>query len=372
MTEYNLIFSIVTLSSLYEILSKKNNYLLILLLITLFFFSSTRYWVGGDWWNYMDMFYNSNLLDVYGDIGYNYINVLFNSMGFSFTSILLFCSFFFFIALYIFLKDFHYPLFGLMIATPILIYNFHFGNIRQTTALAFLLISLYFLNKNKLLYFLFFLIACLFHKTAVIFSIIYLFNLDFKKIKKAVFSFLIISFIVILVSLFYLNFILNLIDIYLISKKIPGSSGAYPRVLLQLIPIIFSIFYLKDLMNYKDYKIWFMLSIFIMIVSPLVFFFSTTIDRIFVYFMPLQLILWDRILFLSNKNLKIYIFIFVTSLFWLAYFIWFWFGGNSGSWTPYSAIYYNNDQFWYQFMFDHYQDVKIEKPSRNLSILLNE
>ena len=77
MIEYNLIFSIITLSSIYEILFKKNNYLLILLFILLFFFSSTRYWVGGDWWNYSDMFYNSNLLDVYGDIGFNYINIFF-------------------------------------------------------------------------------------------------------------------------------------------------------------------------------------------------------------------------------------------------------------------------------------------------------
>ncbi len=354
MIEYNLIFAIITLSSFYEILSKKNIYIFILLLITLFFFSSTRYWVGGDWWNYTDMFYNSKLLEVYGDIGFNYINKLFNSMGFNFISLLLFCSFFFFIGLFLFIKDFHYPIIGLMIATPILIYNFHFGNIRQTTALGFLLISLYFIRTNKLLYFLFFLVACLFHKTAIIFSILYIFSLNFENLKKSFYFLLLLFISVIFLTLIYLDFIIALIDIYMISKKIPGSTGAIPRIILQIIPIIISFAYLNTLKEYKDYKMWFRLSIFILILSPFVIFFSTTIDRLFIYFIPLQLILWDRILFSTHKTARIYLLIFITSIFWLAYFIWFWFGGNSGSWLPYSAYFYNNDQFLHKFIYDHY------------------
>ena len=118
------------------------------------------------------------------------------------------------------------------------------------------------------------------------------------------------------------------------------SEGLYARLILNLILIFFLfIFKKKWKKNYDDYHIWYWFSL-ITIIS--IFFnpiSSTLIDRIIIYFIPLQLAVYSRLPFLVKNIIQpTYTKLAIITFYGAIQFIWLNFSNHSGAWLPYKNI----------------------------------
>ena len=91
--------------------------------------------------------------------------------------------------------------------------------------------------------------------------------------------------------------------------------------------------------DYDDYHIWYWFS-FVSIVS--LFFIpisSTLIDRILIYFIPLQLVVYSRLPFLAKNIIQpIYTKLAIITLYAIVHFIWLNYANHSTAWIPYENI----------------------------------
>ena len=99
----------------------------------------------------------------------------------------------------------------------------------------------------------------------------------------------------------------------------------------------------KGLKKYKesfnDGKLWFIFSVVSVMLLPLVFSYSTFVDRIAIYFLPIQLVVFSRVPVLIQSTYNRTIFILgVIIVYFFALFTWLNFGNFSSFWLPYQNI----------------------------------
>jgi len=117
------------------------------------------------------------------------------------------------------------------------------------------------------------------------------------------------------------------------------SKGAYYRFVLNIIPcLMFLLFYPKFI---NDNRLnFFTATIFINITFILfIFNYSTIIDRISYYFIPMQALFYSLILEkIDNNYLKYSIIISIYILYLLTFLFWFTYADHLQFWVPYSSF----------------------------------
>ena len=114
-------------------------------------------------------------------------------------------------------------------------------------------------------------------------------------------DYIIISLIIVFVIAIYPT-IEHMVYFYITNTQM-NSSGALIRVSMSAAAaIVFFIFKKRWEIAYKDSNLWNLFSIFVLLLLPLVFVVSTAVDRIALYLLPMQIVIFTRACVLITES----------------------------------------------------------------------
>jgi len=308
-------------------------------------FVGLRHEVGTDWESYL-IYYESLGDFSFDEIfslnpGYQLLQFISKYFGLGIYGVNTLCAAIFLYGFHRAIKTFELNIpISYMVAFPYIIMIVVSGYSRQGVALGLIFAFIECVYTKKLLLsFLFFILAVSFHETAIIGSILY--NYIVRGNKK-----LFLSIIIILFLLIYFVYMLfearfeHFMNAYI--EKRMSSTGAYIRIFLNILAGLFLFLYSKKWkVKFDDYSFW----IFFWYVSLFFLIFAittnatTVADRLILYFYPLQIIVFSRIIQLpSEKSLKFAIFLFVILMYFAVMMIWLLFSVHKDFWLPYGNL----------------------------------
>ena len=342
MTIYFLIYFFTLYCALFLDKQQQKNILLFIIFgLFLVLIIGFRYQVGGDWYNYLAHYeftkhetindilkkpeilhYLLNWIAAKNDWGVYFTNVIY---GIIFT-----------IGLIKFVKNEPYPWLEITIAIPYLFLVVAMGYSRQGVAIGLFMLAITYLRENKFyVYVILILIATLFHRTAILLLPLGVFlygkNIYLKYL-------MIIPIIYGTYTLFSTEGGRQLWQNYVVAGMI--SNGAKIRVAMTFISALI-FFYVKDKWKeeYHDYEFWKWISILSVVAIVLVNFASTAVDRIALYFIPLQLVVFGRLPeLLKDKYNPNQIKFLITLYYFFVLFVWLNFAIHAKYWIPYQNI----------------------------------
>jgi len=324
-----------------------------LILVFFVFVIGYRDQVGGDWDHYITSnniyanLYKYHFLEIFNfkffanDFGYILIHWFGVKFGNGIYTTNLIAAAIFVYGLKRFLEYSGNKWFGLTIASPYLITVVSMGFTRQSIAIGLLMLSFVaFIDRKKYISYLYIVLATLMHVSAFYLILIFLLidnkNLNYVGLtKKYIVS--IILFFGLLYLLFPVN-IENKIKFFIMVENVEHSAGVWPRLFISALSSLTFLSlhkYWKE--KYDDYRILMIFSLITLIFLPLAIYFSALIDRLAVYIIPIQILIFSRLpLFFNILELRYLL----SSLILLGYFanlyIWLNFGHYSTYWLPYS------------------------------------
>jgi hypothetical protein len=271
-------------------------YLLFMCLLT-----GLRFEVGGDWDNYLgyqDAIRNTDFQAVFsrrGDLGYWLLNWLTLDAGWDIFGVNLFCALVFFIGLVALCRESPRPWLATSVAVPYLVVVVAMGYSRQSVALGFAMLGYVALARGKVLSFVVaVLIGATFHKTAIVLLPVAILAAAKNRFWSAVWLGVvaIVGYRVALES--------NIDKLY--TTYVGGemqSSGALIRLLMNVVPAGLFLAVRKQLrFGEAEEKLWFWIAVISIallgafLVRPSA---STALDRIALYFLPIQVVVLSRL-----------------------------------------------------------------------------
>ena len=298
-----------------------------------------RYQVGADWEPYLEMYYTT--LDqpfskaiVTTDPGYAFLNWFSGLCGGEIYLVNLICGAIIMIGIISFSRRQPQPWLAFLVSVPYMIIVVSMGYSRQGVALGFELLALIAIVDGRLWrYFLFVLLGALFHKTAVIllpFGFISIASHN-RLWERLLFAGIGVWVGLMLVTEYYDSLMLNYVEAQM------QSSGSQIRVIMNALPALLLILFRKKLMpdDKDERKFWMLLAVFAIAIVPLVGYASTAVDRIALYFMPLQLYVFSRLNRLFEGILMYFVVLGVVILYGVVLLIWLNYGNYTFAWVPY-------------------------------------
>ena len=296
---------------------------------------------GGDWYNYFRRFEQMRYLTLeesfqIKDIGYQLISYHMYHWDWGFFALTMICAIISMVGLIIFLRKQPNPWLGLTVAVPYLILVVYMGYMRQGVALGFVMWGIVALDRGKFLHFLFLImLATTFHKSAIMMIAFGIFSGHKGKLLKllgiaaagaGIWSAFVSSGADALVT--------NYVDAQM------QSSGALIRVLLNSVPAVLLLYFRKEWKrDFSDYRFWFMISLASLVSIGLVGLASTAVDRMALYFIPLQIVVFARLPFLARKKISPKVTTFLIVIFYFTIlFVWLNFAANVRFWLPYNNL----------------------------------
>jgi len=317
--------------------SKISSFFYILVFIYLIIFNGFRYEVGGDWFNYSAYFDNvlpyidfSNII-FHDDPGYWLLALVMYKLEWNMIGVDVVVSIIFFIGLYKLLKYQPYTWLGLAVAFPYFIVVVSMGYVRQAAAIGFIMIGISYLEDKKFIrYVIMVILAITFHKTAII---ILGFGAFYQK-KGRFFKLIALLFIGIAV---WFSFMSSEFDKLYTNYIIAGmySYGALIRLIMNGISAII-IFYFRKIWKFyfNDYMFWKIFAIGALSMFVLMPLSSTVADRLGLYFLPLQIVVFSRLPVLIKRN-SFYIKTVIIIYYFSVLLVWLNFAVNAFTWLPY-------------------------------------
>ncbi len=300
-----------------------------------------RHKVGGDWNNYLRMYNEmfgvafANIFDN-GDPAHNFFNWLMYRWDWGVYGSNVIYSTIFMIGLVQFSRRQSYPWLAMAVAVPYLITVVVMGYSRQGVAIGLFLLGVTYLDRGRfIIYILFIILATMFHKTAILLLPLGVFLYGKGKILR------IIMIIPIVYGSWDLLFAkeqeqlwVNYVEAQMMSD------GAKIRVAMNFIPSILLFKYRNEWKrSFNDYSFWFWIALGSIVSVLLVSFASTAVDRIALYFIPIQLVVFSRLPYLARKDIapsstKLLI----VLGYGLVLFVWLNFATHAKFWLPYHNI----------------------------------
>jgi len=301
-----------------------------------------RFEVGGDWGNYLKNLDEAAYRDFadsasWSDPGYRLIEWLAVQLDWGITGVNLACAVFFSFGLVVFCRSLPRPWLGLAVAVPYLVIIVGMGYTRQGIAIGCAMVGLVALGRQRIAPFLVWvLIAATFHKSAVLLMPIAALAATKRRGWSA-------FWVVVITSLAYVLMLQDSVDAlrtnYLEAEY--ASEGALVRLLMNALPAaLFLIYRRRFAMTRPQVALWTWFSIIsfgllaVYFVSPS----STAVDRVALYVLPLQLVVfsflpevWSRPRSPQNRVfvLGVLLYYAVVELVWLN------FANNASYWLPY-------------------------------------
>lgn len=319
-----------------------SNWLFIIILISLMV--GFRYQVGGDWESYLDKLQNVSYsfyeaLFESGDPGYNFINWLSLFYGGIFF-VNFICGFIFTLGLALFCRSLPFPWLAMTVAIPYLVIVVSMGYSRQAVAIGISMMALSYLGKAKIREnIIFSSFAVLFHSSAIVVMPFYILTIKTKR-------WILLPILAALVFIIYQNLVSSKVDSfasgYLYSYY--SSSGAKIRVWMNAIPsILFLIFRNKFPISDTEKQFWTLMAlggvatIFALQVSTS----STAVDRIALYWIPIQLYLFSWLPLVLRKKINPALTTYLIIIYYaVIQFVWLFYADTAFAWLPYQFYFF--------------------------------
>lgn len=299
-----------------------------------------RYEVGGDWYAYIEMLqsYYDGTSDQHGfqDLGLVFVSKISVLIGSDIYLLNLVCAFIFTWGLVKFCLSQPLPWLALVSAVPYLITVVAMGYTRQAAAIGFSMFAMDALSKGgKIKFFMWIVLGCLFHKTCVILAPLAALSNTKNKLMSVI-------WISLGTLILYILFLQESID-FLISGYIEAnyqSSGAGVRISMNALPAIFFLIFRKRFyLNKQQHIFWISMAISSVLMVPMLFVSpsTTVVDRIGLYFIPIQIFVLSRlpIILVDKITMRKYLIILLVIYNFLVLYIWLIFAETSFSWIPY-------------------------------------
>lgn len=316
----------------------------IALLLFISLFIGFRHEVGGDWFNYfkhLDAVTGLTLLEALSlsDPGYKLLNWVSVQLGWGIYGVNLACGIVFAIGLAHFCRSMPRPWLSLTVAVPYLLIVVAMGYSRQGVALGFAMLGLVALINQSTARFAFWIIlAATFHKTAVILLPI----AALANTRNRWTTILWLSLVTIgAYWLFLQDSVETLVENYIEAQY--QSQGALIRLLMNALPaVLLLLFFNRFRIPTREAALWRWLSLIslgllaILFISPS----STAIDRIALYMLPLQLVVFSylpEVLGAQHRSNQKWVFA-ITVYYACVNFVWLNFAANSRYWLPYRFL----------------------------------
>jgi hypothetical protein len=271
-----------------------------------------------------------------GDPGYKFVNWMFSDFpGGFFWASTFFASLFIFGLIKLSRNQIN-PWLAFTVAVPYLVIVVGMGYMRQSVAIGLFMVAITYLRQGKLkTYVAWILLAATFHKTAIL-----MLPLGFFLYGKGW-----ALRILMLIPIMYGAWDLFLADQqeqmwhnYVEAEM--QSEGAKIRVAMNFIPALLLFAYRKEWKrSFNDYTFWFWIALGSIFTLGIISVASTAADRMALYFIPIQLVVFARLPYLARKQLPPNITKLLIILGYAAVlFIWLNFAGHSYMWQPYRNI----------------------------------
>ncbi len=301
-----------------------------------------RYQVGGDWFTYLEGLEIAKdtswdgLFDFRKEAGFTLLSWASLSVGAGIYGVNAVCAALFAYGLIKLARRQPYPWLAIAVAVPYLVIVVAMGYTRQAAALGILMAAFgLLLDKRVLAFLLAVIVAGLFHKTAFVF-------LAFGLLRPGSSLWVKLLGVALLVGLTAGTLVLEqaefLMRVYV--EQTMESSGGQIRVLMNLPPaLILFLFWKKWGRLYEDRWLWGLFALLALVCVPLVAVASTAVDRMALYLIPLQLVVWSRLPELLKGIVpRIYVFLFVLGFYAAVQFVWLVYGTHAPYWVPYDNV----------------------------------
>jgi EpsG family len=303
-------------------------------------FIGLRSQVGGDWNAYVQMFRRMQLLDLgqalfLTDPGYTLLNWIVGRVGGSLWLVNLIGGLIFCFGLGLFAREQPNPWLTALIAIPYLVIVVAMGYTRQGIAIGLIMLALSGRNRTAPARFIFFVaLAATFHKSAII--VVPLLALTRKRSQLVT-----IGTIVLTVVIIYYLLVAGQTDRLLRNYvgQAYSSSGAFIRVLMNLPPaMIFLLNQDKFKLSEDTRRLWrnFALSALVALALLLTTPSSTAVDRISLYLIPLQMLVFGRLPYVASSKRDtnvLYLMVIIYSA--MIQYVWLTYADNREAWVPY-------------------------------------
>lgn len=300
-----------------------------------------RHQVGGDWGNYLptiDAALQQSLAEAIaqsGDTAYNALTWLSAHAGAGIYGVNLVCALVFAYGLMVFCHNSPRPWLSLAVAVPYLVIVVAMGYTRQGVAIGLIMLALVALDKGSLVKFIAWVaVAALFHKTALILIPLAIFA--GRKNWVALVGVLLTA--VLMFVLLLAEYVDSMVAGYITAEY--ASSGAAFRIAMNALPAaVFLVFRNRFDLTDTQRVFWTWMAfgglafIGMLAVSPS----STAVDRVALYWIPLQLYVWSRwpaaMARTNNAQLPWVVGVLLYSL--AVQFVWLFYADHSYAWVPY-------------------------------------
>ena len=356
MTIYLSFILIPLLLLLVESKLKRDLDLMLWILMSLFILIviGTRYEVGGDWDNYLAHLARASSRDFISaaitntELGYGALNWISAKLGMGIYGVNTFCGAILVFGTAFFCRRQPIPWLAWLIATPYLLVVVGMGYTRQSVAVGFLLLGLVALeNKKVWRYFLLILAGYFFHKTVLLMAPLGILVWRRNRLLSVLIAGA--ALILIVIALFLPHYLLELWENIVLryqnyssyDNTLYRSSGALPRVLMNAMPsfLFLSLLLLKRWPKSSDNQmLWAAIAIASIASLYFVGHISTAIDRINIYFIPIQLYVWSRIpLLWPDIKTQTAITIGIYLVYFSSFMVWLFMANHAYEWIPYRS-----------------------------------
>jgi hypothetical protein len=303
-------------------------------------FLGLRYGVGTDWGNYLRSYYWPAAVQsitetvARGDPGYRILNWLAINAGLGVWAVNLTTSVIFVAGLLRFVRRLPEANLALAAAIPYVVIVVAMNYNRQAAALGVVLWSLTYLFDGKLFkYAVGIMAAGLFHKSAVIFLPAMALAGDRMRARTVVLA-------IATAGLGFLALLAekadSLWDQYVVSDYSQASEGGPVRVIMNAAPaVVFLVAHNRLSMTVPQKRFWLWVSIVSLVCVPLVFIAPTAVDRVALYFTPLQFVVAAQLPLLFASSGRVIPRLAVISAYAAVLFVWLNYASNASYWLPY-------------------------------------
>lgn len=229
-----------------------------------------------------------------------------------------------------------YPWLALTIAIPFLVIVVAMGVTRQSVAIGLAMLALVAIGQGRVLHFVLWIaIAALFHKSAVIL-------LPMAVLAGTKHKLWMVIGVGVAAALLFVLLVLESVDRFQ-SEYLEAeyeSSGAVIRIAMNALPALLFLFFRRRFSLTKEQQsfwTWVALSALVLVVLLYLSPSSAAVDRVALYWIPLQLFVWSRLpIALGSRrgNKKIWISL-VTAYSAAVMFVWLGFAAHAVAWLPY-------------------------------------
>ena len=310
----------------------------------LIFLIGLRYQVGGDWVTYIEGLEITkdtpweDLFDARKEAGYTLVSWFSLALGTGIYGVNLICAAIFTMGLISLSRKQPYPWLAIVAAIPYLVIVVAMGYTRQATALGLLMYGLGYLLRGRITaYLIFVVLAGLFHKTAFVFAAFAFLRPGSGMLKRVLGIGLLAglagsAYLVEQAETLMLNYVEHTME----------SGGGQIRVLMNLPPALILFTYWKEWgKKFEDRWLWGLIALLAIVCVPLVSIASTAVDRMALYLIPLQLVVWARFPVLVQGRIpRIFAFLIVIFYYAAVQFVWLVYGTHAPYWVPYDNLFF--------------------------------